>query len=557
MVKHTEMLEPKASSPKGSYTVLARRYRSRDFDELIGQEPIARTLRNAVASGRTAHAYFFCGSRGVGKTSMARILAKALNVTGDLDQADEIAEAILRGDDLDVIEIDGASNRGINEARDLIAAAGLSPARCRYKIYIIDEVHQITKDAFNALLKTMEEPPSHVKFILCTTEPHKVPATIQSRCQRFDFRLLSTAEIAGQLRRILQEEGIGADDQVVAQIAQLGHGSMRDALSLLDRLLAAGEPTLTMELLEQMLGLPDHALAVKLVDAIAAGDAPAVLEAGAALLDRGATVDQALEVLIEHLRSLLLIVTCGAESELVELSAEARQAAASQATSFDAPGLVHMIALCDAVARNARGSAAARALFDAALVRLCLSERFADIAALLDGAPAKTGGSGAGRPKKKEAVTASSSPPPAEPEVLVEPKETEAAGPPDEGRDLWAKAQALASDSPNEHALVENLSYCAFDGQTLRLAIATSDEGLARWLTDQPKAVARLVQRATSRSVDVILDEPAAKPADGPTSTRKRIEAAEDIPIVRTAMEIFNASVVDVQDAEAGDPDDV
>ncbi len=154
--------EPQTNSTRASYTVLARRYRSRDFDEIIGQEPIARTLQNAVKSGRTAHAYLFCGTRGVGKTSMARILARAVNVTDDLTQAGEIADAILRGEDLDVIEIDGASNRGINEARDLIAGAGLKPARCPCKIYIIDEVHQITKDAFIALLKTMEEPPEHL-----------------------------------------------------------------------------------------------------------------------------------------------------------------------------------------------------------------------------------------------------------------------------------------------------------------------------------------------------------------------------------------------------------
>ncbi|MHC4588518.1 MAG: AAA family ATPase, partial [Planctomycetota bacterium] len=179
--KAADAKDPAAQDPgsgaSSSYTVLARRYRPRDFDGLVGQDPIAKTLRNAVASKRLAHAYLFSGSRGVGKTSMARILAKAINATGDLEQADEIAEAILRGDDLDVIEIDGASNRGINEAKDLIAAAVLSPARCPKKIYIIDEVHMLTREAFNALLKTMEEPPRHVKFILCTTEPHKVPAT--------------------------------------------------------------------------------------------------------------------------------------------------------------------------------------------------------------------------------------------------------------------------------------------------------------------------------------------------------------------------------------------
>ena len=382
-----------------SYTVLARRYRSRDFDELVGQETVARTLRNAVRSGRAAHAYLFCGTRGVGKTSMARILAKALNVTEDLTEAKEIAEAIHRGDDLDVIEIDGASNRGINEARDLIAAAGLSPARCPYKIYIIDEVHMLTKDAFNALLKTMEEPPKHVKFILCTTEPQKVPATIQSRCQRFDFRCLSTAEISGQLRKILEVEGVTADEQVVTQIARLGRGSMRDALSLLDRLLSAGEKTLSEKLLEETLGLPDHALVDRVVDAVADADPKRALGAGAELLDGGATVDQALELLIDHLRSLLLIAACGPESELVELSTEAREAAVQQAGRFDTAGLVHMIALCNSVAWSARNSAVARPLFDTAIVRLCMSEHLADLAALLGPEAASSTGE---PPKKKE-----------------------------------------------------------------------------------------------------------------------------------------------------------
>ena len=379
------------ADPRGAtYTVLARRYRSRDFDEIVGQEPTARTLRNAVASGRTAHAYLFCGTRGVGKTSMARILAKALNATDDLAQRDEIAQAILRGDDLDVIEIDGASNRGVEEARELIAAAGVLPARCRFKIYIIDEVHALTTHAFNTLLKTMEEPPSHVKFILCTTEPNKVPATIQSRCQRFDFRALSASEISGHLKKILDDEQLEAEEQVVAQLARLGRGSMRDALSLLDRLLATGEKKLTAQLMEQMLGLPDHALLETLVEAIADSDAAAGLRTGAALLRAGSSVEEALELLAEHLRHCLIVAVCGAECELLELSPSAREVVARQALRFDAAGLVHLIALADSVARNARHAATARALFDAVLVRMCQAEHLADVAGLLAGdLPAK------------------------------------------------------------------------------------------------------------------------------------------------------------------------
>jgi DNA polymerase-3 subunit gamma/tau len=559
--KAADAKDPAAQDPgseaSSSYTVLARRYRPRDFDGLVGQDPIAKTLRNAVASKRLAHAYLFSGSRGVGKTSTARILAKAINVADDLVQADEIAEAILRGEDLDVIEIDGASNRGINEAKDLIAAAVLSPARCPKKIYIIDEVHQITKDAFNALLKTMEEPPRHVIFILCTTEPHKVPATIRSRCQQFDFRLLSTAEIAGQLREILEQEGMSADEQVVAQIARLGRGSMRDALSLLDRLLAAGEKKLSADLLEQMLGLPDLALAARLVDAIADSDPPKALEAGAALLDRGASVEQAMEMLVEHLRNLLLVATCGPDSELIELSAEARKGAVEQARRFDAPGLVHMIALADSVARGFRDPAVKRALFDAAVVRLCLTEQLADVAALL-GSDRPAAASAAGPSKKKEeAVTGGPEPPPAH---IVEAKTAAtdggegaaktAAPPGGEGAALWASVQALAAEMPAERARVEHLVFESFDGRRLRLAVDTADAGLGRWLATQTEPLAEMVRRATSRAVVVEIDTSAAEDA-GPQAARARIEEAQRSPLVRRAMEIFDADVVDVKDSPA------
>ncbi len=532
----------------GGYTVLARRYRSRDFDEIVGQEAIARTLKNAVASGRIGHAYLFCGSRGVGKTSMARILARAINADpGALTQSAEIGEAILRGNDLDVIEIDGASNRGVDDARSLIAAAGLKPARCKSKIYIIDEVHMLTKPAFNTLLKTMEEPPEHVKFILCTTEPQELPATIRSRCQRFDFRLLSSAEIAGQLRRIMSSERVEADDAVIAQVARLARGSMRDALSLLDRLLAAGE-AITIPMMEQMLGLPDHALATKLVDAIVAGDAAAGLRAASAMIDGGATVDQALEVVVEHLRDLLLVATCGSECEFLELTPEARAAAAEQARHFDAPALVHLIAVCEAAARSARQSAVARAIFDAAVVRMCRSERFADVAAILegrDGAARETAGS-----KKKGPLTAPAAPPRPPVEIAVEPKPAA-----DPGSALWDSVCRAASATPSEHALVEHLVFRGFDGRALRLAITTAEAGLSGWLSTQTAAVAELVQRTAARRVEVVIESPATQPARSPAA---RIKAAEELPLVRSAMAIFDATVVDVQEErpEAGEEEE-
>src|SRR5213082_726140 len=237
-----------------SYTVLARRYRSATFDEVIGQDHVAQTLKNAIASGRVAHAYLFCGTRGTGKTSMARILAKALNCknsdgpTVTSCNKCESCLAIARGDDIDVIEIDAASNTGVDNIRELIENAQYRPARCRFKVYIIDEVHMLSKNAFNALLKTLEEPPEHVKFILATTEPEKVLPTILSRCQRYDFRSIPSREIAAHLKEISKKEKIKSDDDALLLIAKAGAGSMRDALSLLDRLLSVGEKNLTSDL---------------------------------------------------------------------------------------------------------------------------------------------------------------------------------------------------------------------------------------------------------------------------------------------------------------------
>lgn len=365
-----------------AYTVLARRYRSQTFDELVGQEAIARTLLNAIAQNRVAHAYLFVGTRGVGKTSTARIFAKALNGgSPDVDQA------IMTGQDTDVIEIDAASNRGVDDARELIAKATYRPMRGKYKVYIIDEVHMLTKEAFNTLLKTMEEPPEHVKFILCTTEANKVLPTIVSRCQRFDFRPIPTAKIAEHLSDVLKQEKLKGDNELVHAVARLGNGSMRDALSLLDRVIAATEPghTMTAALLEKLLGLPERDVVSSLVDALVAGDAAGALESADSLLSRGVSLDQLMETLILHLRDLMLLAACGTQTALVELTGSARERAAAQASGFDAPALVHMIALCESVQKAASQSATARALVDALLVRLAMTEKIADVAALLAG----------------------------------------------------------------------------------------------------------------------------------------------------------------------------
>ena len=245
-------------APSASYTVVARRYRPQQLVELIGQEHVAQALTNALNSGRVAHAYLFTGARGVGKTSCAQILAKAMNcVKGPTptpcDECD-ICKSIATGDDVDVLEIDGASNNKVDEIRDLRSNVGFRPTRARFKIYIIDEVHMLTTGAFNALLKTLEEPPPHVKFIFATTEIHKIPITILSRCQRFDFAQVRTQKIFEALQKIVAKEGLKADDESLHMIARRAAGLMRDSQSLLDQLLAFSDGDLTSEKVHSLFG---------------------------------------------------------------------------------------------------------------------------------------------------------------------------------------------------------------------------------------------------------------------------------------------------------------
>jgi len=395
-----------------SYTVLARRYRSRDFDEIIGQDAIATTLRNAIGSGRIHHGYLFTGTRGVGKTSMARILAKALNCLSAEGPTDkpcgqcEACRAIAEGEDVDVVEIDAASNTGVDNIRELIANASYRPARARFKVYIIDEVHMLSTGAFNALLKTLEEPPGHVKFIFATTEPQKVPATILSRVQRFDFRSIGAELIAGQLKHILEAEGLGADEAVIRRVARQANGSMRDALSLLDQLLSLGQGELTGELIDEVLPVAYSEDLGALIEATADGDTAIALQVLDRVLAQGFTLERFCEGLIDQLRSLMLLRVCGAETELVDLPAGVHQQVVKQASRFEPTVYVYMISLLEELRRNIRYNGSARALADAAVVRLSQVGRFCDIEQLLGrlgvGAGGAAGAGRAGGSKKKD-----------------------------------------------------------------------------------------------------------------------------------------------------------
>ncbi|MFM1823672.1 MAG: polymerase subunit tau [Planctomycetota bacterium] len=573
------------------YTVLARRYRSRDFGEVVGQEPIARTLQNAIATNRTAHAYLFCGTRGVGKTSMARIFARALNRNEALAEGDAIGEAILRGEDLDVIEIDGASNRGIDDARDLIAGAGLAPTRGQFRIYIIDEVHMLTTPAFNALLKTMEEPPKHVKFILCTTEAHKVPQTIQSRCQRFDFRNIPTKEIARHLGEVSRSEGIEVTEDVLLSVARLANGSMRDGLSLLDRLLAAADGRVDAAVLEAVFGLPDDEILLEIV-AAAVDERPGdALRHGARLLERGSGVEQALELLAERFRWILVASAAGPGSDLLEVAESMRAQVEAIAARTDPAFAAHAIALCDAAGRNARSSSAPRALYDAAVARLALSGRFASAAALLagGGAPAGASSKKAGDPgaraglgasgpaiePKPVAVAPRPSLPPASPSPSPSPSSSPSpATPPAPAPtiatrapeappavatldDLRARLADLAARSPRDQATLDSIEIVEFTGAAARVAVSV-DAGSGRYLVTNPDPIRTLLSKAAGRPLKITVerkggDETRVAPAPAALDDP---EIRND-PLIRRAAELLGATIVAVtprlDDGDAGD----
>jgi DNA polymerase-3 subunit gamma/tau len=371
------------------YTVLARKYRSQTFDDVIGQDPIAQTLKNAIKTGRVAHAYLFAGTRGVGKTTMARILAKSLNcLAADAPTIEPCCKcnsctAVNLGEDIDVIEIDGATNNGVEQVRELRQNAIYRPARCRFKIYIIDEVHMLTVPAFNALLKILEEPPSHVKFIFATTEPNKVIPTVQSRCQRFDFNSINAKLIAAQLKSILKQEKIKSEDDLILPLAKMANGSMRDGLSLLDRLISTGVQPMTADLLQDYLGCPDSEKIYNLISQVGDSDAAGTLAAAEDLISTGLSEVQIVDALIDNMRDLMVAKSAGKDSELLILTAEQRKRTNELAEKFDTAALVYNITTLEKLRWSIKNSDTPRALLEALLLRFALSEHFLNVDDLL------------------------------------------------------------------------------------------------------------------------------------------------------------------------------
>jgi DNA polymerase-3 subunit gamma/tau len=552
------------------YTVLARKYRSQTFDDVVGQDPIAQTLKNAIKTGRVAHAYLFSGTRGVGKTTMARVLAKALNCLAVDEPTTEpcckcdSCVAVNVGDDIDVIEIDGASNNRVHEIRELRENAIYRPARSRFKIYIIDEVHMLTVSAFNALLKTLEEPPSHIKFIFATTEPNKVIATIQSRCQRFDFSNIGPAEIAGQLKVILKQEKIKYEEDLVLPLAKMANGSMRDGLSLLDRLISAGVEPLTARLLEEFLGQPNSEKIWDLIGHIGDGDPAGTLVAIGGLIGTGTSEVQIVDSLIDYMRDLMVVKSTSTQSELVILTAQQRQRAGELAEKFDVAALVYSISTLEKLRWAIKNSDTSRALLEASLLRFALSEHFLNVDVLLSQLK-----SGSGSVAKKKAVGIAKTPLKTEPPGAASPARPadnrEIASSPASCniqliRDKWQDTLSLISTrlGPGTGGLLSCAEPIRFENGTLVLEFGASD-GVKKSMCERngrPEQIEALLSEEFSGSIRVKFEVAAnvqtkaeSKADRQKTGSQRRNELLND-PAVKTILMGLDATITGIDEKQ-------
>jgi DNA polymerase III subunit gamma/tau len=377
-----------------SYLVLARKYRPKTFDDIVGQEHIVTTLKNAILSDHIAHAYLFAGPRGVGKTSMARILSRAINchngtTVSPCNECD-ICKCISNGNDIDVLEIDGASNTGVDNIRDLRQNVKYTPSRSRFKIYIIDEVHMLSKGAFNALLKTLEEPPPHVKFIFATTDADKLPETVQSRCQRFDFRNVTTADIIKRLAKICNDEGVAVEQSALEAIAINARGGLRDSQSILDQLIAYSTDKITLKDIYTILGTVDEGKILQLVNCLLNKDTRTALQITHEALNDGKNIIGLIEQLLWHLRNLLILHTCGAESAILSnLPDSARTFYKSISETLNRSSILpetflYMIHVLSETKRRAKDDVLERILFETAVVRLTTMQDMRPLSEVLE-----------------------------------------------------------------------------------------------------------------------------------------------------------------------------
>jgi DNA polymerase III subunit gamma/tau len=545
---------PAAPTPQpaaGSHAALARKYRPKVFAELIGQDAMVRTLRNAFASGRIAQAYMLTGVRGVGKTTTARLIARALNYeapgaagpTLDMTEEGPHCRAILESRHLDVVEMDAASNTGIDDIRELIDSAHYKPNTARYKVYIIDEVHMLSKQAFNGLLKTLEEPPEHVKFIFATTEVRKVPVTVLSRCQRFDLRRIEIEQLIQHLARVAAEEGAKADPAALALIARASEGSVRDALSILDRAIAFGGGQVETDSVRGLLGLADRTRIFDLLETVLSGDAGGALKSLAALNRDGAEPGQVIADLADAVHAVTLIKAAGKDSADPSASEAERTRAAGLAQRLPMPALARAWQMLLKGHEEVRASPRPLAAADMVLVRLAYAADLpspADLARRLHdgagpGAASHAPSGSAPKPSRRPADAEAEAPPatfdraddpPEAPEPVPELKSFD---------DVVALAEAKR-DLKLKHALLEQVRLVHFKPGNIEV------NPLPQAPRDLTQELMRKLKTWTGRVwIVAVSDEAGAEPLGAQRREReaREIEAIREHPAVKEVMQRF------------------
>jgi len=567
--------DPSTAADGTDYLVVARRYRPQTFDDLIGQQHVSRALSRAIESDRVGHAYLFTGARGVGKTSAARILAKALNCYQGTSATPcnecELCQSVNSGSDVDVIEIDGASNNGVDDIRQLRQNVAVRPSRARYKIYIIDEVHMVTTQAFNALLKTLEEPPEHVKFIFATTEPNKIPVTILSRCQRYDFAGIEAAAIQTRLEEIATAEGVAIDSDALQILAMRAAGSMRDSQSLLEQLLSTGTDSITAADVTTMLGIAPATRLSQLVQPLVERDAAVALVQLDAGIAEGAEVSQLLDQLLGYFRDVMT-QTVGCDASSLRYSLPSQQQEVSKiAEQLGVHTLLAIVQILDQTAARMRVSTHTRTLAEMAIVRICHLEDLDELATLVEQFKDGSGvaatptrkaipGKKNGTPESPNVVTESALPtattgqaniarnepaPAAAPAVtLSENRQTSTKISSSNVEDIWKQVLAALNGMVMDHATEADKISVDDKGQ---LTISFS-EGFHRDICERPANRARLeqaLQEVCGTKIGFVLrthqrtDAPSKPLVRAPSKRQQQAEISTQ-PFVKRAMELFD-----------------
>ena len=361
-----------------TYTALYRKWRPLVFEDVVEQEHVVKTLKYSVKTGRISHAYLFCGTRGTGKTSMAHILSRAINCLNPQDgnpcNECEICKGIMSGSVMDVIEIDAASNNSVDNVREIRDEVVYTPSRAKYKVYIIDEVHMLSSGAFNALLKTLEEPPGHTVFILATTEPHKLPATVLSRCQRFDFRRISIEGMMDRLDKISSSNGVNIQKEALRMIAKMAEGALRDAISLLDQCISLGKIRISLDDVISVAGLVKDTFTEGLVNAIKAGDADKVLSLVDELVMSGKDISRFVSDILRYYRNLLLCKVAGKPEDVIDAPHDAIMVMRKQSENFDRREIIYILKELSILESNLKWANNPRILLEVALIKLCCNE---------------------------------------------------------------------------------------------------------------------------------------------------------------------------------------